>query len=483
MSTAVGQIGAQRRGWTRYQAYLVFILLAVSICNYVDRGILPLLQELLKAELKLRDGDLGLLTGPFFACFYALSAIPLARLAERFNRVRLLAGMVALWSGMTALCGLASNLPSLIAFRLGVGFAEGGGVPVSHSLLSDNFPQRQRGLAMAVLSAAQPTAAMIAPIIGATIATVWGCRAAFVTVGLSGMVLALPVLMLREPRDAKRSAVDASSGSDGPRSLIADVRWLFANKAYRWLFVAGAFMGMGNGGVGVFLVSYLMRAHERTLVEAGSVLGLIGAMGLVGTLIGGYAADRFAGERGRSYPLVCAIGALAAAILYLAAFAQAAWLPAAGLILAAGVATDLKNGPNFAAVQNIAPARMRATAAGVYMLGPTLIGFSIGPPLSGFLSDAFASFLYAGPAGTFETLCGAGRGGLKITEACRAASAAGLTTALTIVTFAYFGAALAFYICSRSFNHRAEAEGSVGLDRSAASIEATNKRSPTNAGE
>ena len=450
---AADQSGGGRRFWTRYQSFLVAVLLSVTICNYIDRGILPLLQELIKADLNLRDSDLGLLSGPFFASFYALSAIPMARLAERVNRVRLLAGIMTLWSGLTALCGMASNLAALIAFRLGVGFAEGGCVPITHSLLSDNFPLRQRGLAMAVLSAAQPAAAVITPIIGATIATIWGWRAAFVTMGLCGILLAVPVLFLREPRD-KPSATGKLLPSRS--SLMTDVRWLFANKAYRWLFIAGAFMGMGNGGVGVFLISYMMRAHERTLVEAGSVLGLLGAMGLLGTLVGGYLADRLSGERGRSYPLVCAVGALAAGVLYLTAFAQSAWLPVFGLLLMAGIATDLKNGPNFAAVQNIAPPRMRATAAGVYMLGPTLIGFSVGPPLSGFLSDAFAARLFASPEGSYDTLCRASTVADQVQQMCSAASAQGLTYALLIATLTYFAAAFAYWMCSRTFAPHAE---------------------------
>lgn len=436
------------RFWTPYQAGLVITLLAVSICNYIDRGILPTLQELIKKDLELSDGSLGLLSGPFFASFYALSAIPMARLSEHVNRVRLLAGILTLWSGLTALCGLATSMGQMIAFRLGVGFAEGGCVPISHSLLSDNFPLRQRGLAMAVLSAAQPAAAVITPIVAATIATIWGWRAAFVVLGLCGILLAIPVLALRETRDRQ-----PGSQVKRPRSsLAADVRWLFSNPAYRWLFVAGAFMGMGNGGVGVFLVSYTMRMHDRTLVEAASIFGLIGAMGLVGTIVGGYAADRFAGTRGRSYPLVCAIGAAASAVLYLGAFTQGAWLPAIAFLLAAGIATDVKNGPNFAAVQNISPPRMRATAAGVYMLGPTLIGFSVGPPLTGFLSDAFAARLFQSGAGIYETVCSASRITDAVSGACKAASASGLTYALMIVTFAYVGAAIAFYLCSRSFS-------------------------------
>ena len=436
--------------WTFGQGYLVAALLLVSICNYADRGILALVQEPLKAELGLRDADLGLISGPAFAMLYALAGIPLARLAERVDRVRLLAAMTAIWSAFTALCGVAGNLASLIAFRLGVGFAEGGGVPISHSLLSDSFRLRQRGLAMAVLSAGQPAAAMLTPVVAAYVASVWGWRTTFFVIGLPGLLLALLVITtLRDPRTAPARKEAAAT----PHSLIADLRWLFGNRSYAWLYVAGAFMGMGNGGVGVFLVSFIMREHERTLLEAGTVMGFIGLMGLLGTIVGGYLADRFTGARGRSYPLVCAIGAFVAALMYWLAFAQAAWSGAMAFLLLAGIATDIKNGPNFAAVQNIPPPRMRATAAAIYMTGPTLIGFSIGPPLTGFLSDHFAAAQFASAGGgSFEALCSAGGAAVgAASAACADASAAGLTRALMIVNLAYVASAFAFWRCSRHF--------------------------------
>ncbi len=119
------------RWWTGHQITVLTLLLLASVFNYVDRQIMPVLQELVKEDLSLSDSQLGMITGPAFAIFYSLAGLPIARLAERFNRVGLLSGAVGLWSGMTALCGAATNVPMLVAARFGVGLGEGGCVPVS----------------------------------------------------------------------------------------------------------------------------------------------------------------------------------------------------------------------------------------------------------------------------------------------------------------------------------------------------------------
>jgi len=433
------------RRWTRRQILVLSLLLLATIFNYVDRQILPLLQELVKADMALSDSQLGLITGPAFAIFYAISGLPIARLAERFNRVTLMGGVVALWSGMTALCGAAMNVPMLMAARFGVGLGEGGCVPVSHSLMSDTFSARQRGFAMSILSTAQPIAGVMTPLAAGYIAYNYGWRAAFIVIGSLGLVLAATiVLSLRDPRaKSTPNAVPRPL----PESFRKDFVWLFRNRAYVWLFVAGAFMGIGNVGIGTFLASVVIRAHSLTLAEASSFLALNGLMGLIGTFIGGYLADRFAGDRGQSYPLVCSAGALLAGIIYLIAFVQGNWIAAASFLLAAGIATDLKNGPNFAAIQNLAPSRMRATAAAVYMLAATLIGSGVGPPLAGVLSDYFANVAYGGG---FAEQCTATGLSAQL-EKCKAASAEGLVSALKSVAFAYFASATAFYMCSRSY--------------------------------
>ena len=190
--------------WRPYQIYLVGLLLLVTVSNYLDRIVIGVLQEPIKIELGLTDRQLGLLTGPAFALFYSVAGIPVARLAERANRAHVLGAAIAVWSVMTALCGTAKNYAVLLLCRVGVGMGEGGCIPVSHSLLADNFSMRQRGVVMSIVSAAPSVATILAPIIGGLVAEYYGWRMAFLIVGLPGLLLAVLVwFTIREPRTAR----------------------------------------------------------------------------------------------------------------------------------------------------------------------------------------------------------------------------------------------------------------------------------------
>jgi MFS transporter, Spinster family, sphingosine-1-phosphate transporter len=444
---------AESRRWRPYQIYLIIILTLVSTSNYMDRMIVPILQEVIKADLQLTDTQLGLLTGPAFALLYSMSGIPIARLAERVNRRKLLSVVVALWSAMTALCGLAPSYFFLAMCRVGVGMGEGGCIPISHSLISDYFRPNQRGLAMAIFSTSAPIAGILIPIAGAYVAHIWGWRVAFMVVGLPGLLVSLLVFRtLREPR------VEGGGDSmvverEAHQSFRADLKWLMNSRAFVYLFLAGAFTGLGNMGTAVFIVSFFSRVHEFTIVQAGSVVALNGVMGLIGTFVGGYFADRYASPAGRSYPIVCAVGMAMAFVFYLAALYVDGWMLALGFVLIANIGTDLKNGPAFATVQNIAPVRMRATAAALYMFAATLIGTGFGPLIVGTLSDVFAQHVFAF-AGDFTQSCPGGRapaGAIAdLARACAEASALGLRRAMAVICFMYIGATVTFFLAARS---------------------------------
>jgi predicted MFS family arabinose efflux permease len=351
---------------------------------------------------------------------------------------------------MTAMTGMANSLAVLVLCRFGVGAGEGGGVPTSHSLLSDYFPRNQRGMAMAVLSMGAPIAGILMPLVGGYVAHVWGWRVAFFTLGGGGVVLAAIIyLVLRDPR-----TVSAMPQSE-PQPFIRDLRWLFANPAYAWLFVAGALMGIGQGGFGVFLPSFLMRVHGLDLVESGGILAIGGIVGVVGTFAGGYLADRFGSGRGQSYPLVCALSAILTAIGYLGALYSSAWIAVFAFLVLAMCTSDMKTGPNYAAVQNLVPVRMRATAAAVFMIAATLIGSSIGPLLAGVVSDLVADTEFPARFGEFLTACPGGRApdgaAAALVEACRSAGSTGLETGLKVIGVAYIGSALAFLMCAKYF--------------------------------
>ena len=446
-------VRGEGKRWRPYQIYLIVVLTLVSTSNYMDRMIVPILQEVIKADLKLTDTQLGLLTGPAFALLYSVSGIPIARLAERVNRRKLLSAVIALWSGMTALCGLAPNYFLLAMFRAGVGMGEGGCIPISHSLISDYFRPNQRGLAMAIFSTAAPIAGILIPIAGAYVAHIWGWRVAFMGVGLPGLLVALLVLRtLREPR-VERDRDGQVAETEQHQSFGADLKWLINSRAFVYIFLAGGFTGLGNMGTSVFMVSFFSRVHDFTIVQAGSVVAMNGVMGLIGTFVGGYFADRYASAAGRSYPIVCAVGMAMAFVFYLGALYVDGWMLALGLVLLANIGTDLKNGPAFATVQNIVPIRMRATGAAVYMFAATLIGSGLGPLIVGTLSDIFAQNVFA-LAGDFTQSCPGGRApagaSLDLARACADASALGLRRAMAVICLMYIGATVTFVMAARN---------------------------------
>jgi len=204
---------ASAYGW-----YALGVLVLVYMLNFIDRQILSILANDIKADLGLTDADLGFLYGTAFAVFYSLFGIPLGRLADGWHRVRLLTMGLALWSLMTAVSGLARNATALTLARVGVGVGEATASPCAYSLIADWFPARMRGLAIGIYSSGLFIGSGLSLLIGGAIVEGWnsawpqggplglvGWQAAFMGVGLPGLLLALWVYSLREP---VRGAID-----------------------------------------------------------------------------------------------------------------------------------------------------------------------------------------------------------------------------------------------------------------------------------
>ncbi len=219
-----------------YSWYVLSVLVVVYILNFIDRQIVSILAVDIKADLGLTDGDMGFLGGAAFAVFYALFGIPLGRLADNWSRVRLLSIGLTLWSAMTALSGFAQNQITLTFARMGVGVGEATASPTAYSLISDYFPKKQRATALAIYSSGLYLGGGISLFIGAWIVKAWnasypsggpmglvGWQAAFLTVGVPGLIVALWVATLREP---VRGAMDgvASPSSPAPfRQFVQDL--------------------------------------------------------------------------------------------------------------------------------------------------------------------------------------------------------------------------------------------------------------------
>ncbi|HMO76356.1 MAG TPA: MFS transporter [Sphingopyxis sp.] len=372
---------------------MLWVLLIVYIFNFLDRQIVNILAEPIKGELGLSDTELGLLAGPAFAVFYAVLGIPIARYADKdgTNRVRLIALALAIWSAMTAVCGLAQNFVQLLLARIGVGIGEAGCTPAAHSLITDSVKPEKRSSAIAFYGMGVPIGSLLGLIIGGIVNDLYGWRIALMLVGVPGLLLALIVLfVLREPRHLK--PVEAA-GVARPAQLSTGeaMREIFNSRAFVYILIAAsvtAFLGYGKA---LWTISFFIRSHGLSTTEAGLAMAVVlGLAGVFGTWFGGKMADIF-GSRDKKHILTFpAYGmAVAAPVLFLGYYMEN-WLVAVALLIVPTVLNSAYYGPAYACVQGLVRPQARAVAASIMLFGQNLIGLGFGPFLFGVLSDMLA---------------------------------------------------------------------------------------------
>lgn len=366
-------------------ARVLVILLLAYILNFLDRQILGILAQPIKADLHLSDSQFGAIGGLAFALLYSALGIPLALIADRTSRSVVVAGALALWSGFTALCGLAQSSTQLFLLRLGVGVGEAGGVAPSYALIADYFPPERRGRALAIYSLGIPIGLACGTLAGAYLAALISWRAAFVTMGVAGVALA-PVMLL-----LVRDLPKADRASEGGHAPLRQVFPLLARKPSFWLLAfASSFSSLSGYGLALWTPSVLMRSYGLSLVTTGQFLAsllLIG--GTAGVFGGGWLADRLGSLDRRWYPRLPAIAWLITAPSFVLAFTSHGLFLIWPLLLIPNALNILWLGPVTTAVQHLAPQRMRATASASFLLINNLIGLGAGPLLIGVLSDHF----------------------------------------------------------------------------------------------
>ena len=358
------------------------LLLLAYILNFLDRQMLGILAQPIKADLHLSDAQFGAIGGVAFALLYSALGIPLAYLADKTSRSAVVAGSLAVWSGFTALCGIAGGFGQLFLYRVGVGVGEAGGVAPAVALISDYFPPERRARAMAIYYLGVPIGLAGGTFIGAFIAHAVSWRAAFLVMGIAGLVLA-PVLRLLV-RDPVRP-----SGS-GERAPIGQVFPILARKPAFWLlsFAASASSVCGYG-LALWTPSVMMRSFGLDLLSTGEFLAsLLLVGGCVGVFAGGWLADRFGGRDRGWYAKLPAIAWLLSIPAWgFGLFAPNLWV-AWPLLLAGNAVNILWLSPVTTAVQHLVPRAMRSTAAASFLLINNLIGLGVGPWLMGRISDA-----------------------------------------------------------------------------------------------
>lgn len=450
------------------RAYALGMLLAIYTSNFIDRSIVNILGQAIKTDLALSDVQLGLLSGITFAALYSTLGIPIARLAERHNRVAIIAISLALWSGFTALCGLATSFVFLLVARVGVGIGEAGCSPAAQSLISDYYPPERRATALSVYALGLPLGILFGALAGGWLAQSLGWRAAFAIVGLPGLVLALLTwLTVREP---PRGRHDPQPLSTATPPLADVVRRLFAKPAFTPMLIGVTLAAFGLYGSGAFFVPFLLRGgFGLDLASAATAYGLLlGSAAAVGVALGGVSAD-WAGRRDRRmYAAIPGIAFLVASPLFVATLLQTELIAMAVLAIVPLVLQHLFFGPTYAITHNMVEARMRASATALLFLPATLIGLGFGPPFVGWLSDMIAADAFA--AGDFTALCPGGTAGAgagpSLAAACMRASFQGVQWALIFTLGAIYPLAGIFYLrAARTLRRDLSAMAEHGSDR------------------
>jgi predicted MFS family arabinose efflux permease len=370
-----------------YKRFALAMLTAVYALNFIDRQILVILQEPIKADMGLSDAQLGLLSGFAFAVIYVTAGIPIAYWADRGNRRNVISLAVAVWSGMTAVSGLAQNYGQLLLARIGVGLGEAGGSPPAHSMISDYYPPEQRATALSIYSTGIYIGILLGFLFGGVIAEAFGWRTAFMVVGLPGVLFALFLrFALKEPL---RGRWDNPAAAHGPQPGLKQTMALLRDRPSFWYIALGSafasYVAYGNGN---FLPSFLIRNHNMSIAEVGTVLALVsGVSGALGTFLGGYLSDRYGTKDKRWYLWIPMLGIALAYFPYLNMLLTDNISSGLTLVFFALILNSFYLGPCIALSHALVEPGMRALTSAVLFFVLNMIGLGLGPFLTGLVSD------------------------------------------------------------------------------------------------
>lgn len=414
-SAPVGQVAQDNPYASRKKAYYALVILTIVYSfNFIDRQLLAILQEAIKADLLLSDSQLGLLTGFAFAAFYVTAGIPIARWADRGNRRDIVALSLFVWSFMTAISGLVNNYIQLLLARIGVGIGEAGGSPPSHSIISDIFPPNKRASAIGFYSMGVSVGILFGFLAGGWLNEFFGWRVAFLVVGAPGILLAVVVRMsipepirgLTEKRQVSNQAV--------PLGQVVSVLW--SRRSFRHLAMGAGLNAFAGYSISNWTASFMIRSHGMTTGELGTWLSMtIGLGGAVGVFCGGLLADRLAPRDKRWYAWLPALAGFICLPFMTAVYLVANPYTALLMGVVPGILFNVYLGNTIATTHSLVGLRMRALSSAILFLVINTIGLGLGPWSIGLLSDYLEpqlgaeslryAMLYLLPAVMFWSAC------------------------------------------------------------------------------
>ena len=386
-------------GTQRYRTYVLSALTLIYIMNFVDRGLLAVVGPDLVPELGISDTQFGLLTGFGFALLYTIVGIPLARYADKAHRVWIMSVCVSLWSLMTALCGLATEVTVgsvtigafwiLLMCRVGVGIGEAGCTPPANSLIADYYAPRDRSQALGVYAMGVTLGTMFANLIGGWVTDAFDWRTAFFVVGLPGLLLAAVFkLTVKEP---PRGYTDPTGTQSKEQVTFREAMSELTTKPAFWLMTGGATVAAFCGyGISSFQSIFLVRAHEITAGEAAIWINApVSLSSAIGTFVTGWLATKLYKKHPGAIAWLPAAGLALSVPFYVFAFTTQNLLYAAIGLIIAGFVKYGYLAAQYTIGQGVVSMRVRATATAVLLFVVNLIGYGFGPLFIGAISDIF----------------------------------------------------------------------------------------------
>lgn len=361
---------------TGYRRYALGLLLAVNLLNYIDRQVLYAVFPLIKSSLQISDTSLGLL-GSAFMVVYMCTAPLFGWLGDRGNRVRLAAGGLGIWSVATMLAGIASGYSQLLGARSLVGIGEASFGTVAPGMLADYFPQEKRGRILSWFYLAIPVGSALGYLLGGVIGGRYGWQSAFLMVGAPGLLLMLPLALLKTVEPPQ----DKQAGAGGYGELLH-------NRSFVLNTLAMTAMTFALGGMAQWLPTFLHRVHGLG-VERGNLLfgGLTVVAGIVGTLAGGWLGDYCQHRRADGYLLVSGWGFICGIPAALVALTATDLTTALAGIFVAELCLFLNTGPLNTVIVNVTRHDMRAKAFAANIFIIHALGDAVSPTFIGLLSD------------------------------------------------------------------------------------------------
>jgi predicted MFS family arabinose efflux permease len=420
-----------------YRHYVLALLTGIYAVNVIDRFVVSIVTEQLKAVFNVSDTWIGLLSGVGFALVYAILGIPIAYVADRKNRRNIVAGSLALFSAATLACGVAARFSQLLIARLVVGIGEAGTSPPSHSMISDLYGPKSRATALGIFSAGPNIGMLTAFVFGGWITSVFGWRATFLTAGVPGIVLTL--LLLFTVNEPVRGLHDLRYSLNSVAPTVSEVfRFLSRRRSFVHLTVASALWCFVGYGTTQWAAPFLIRVHGLDVKTVGTIVGLfLGIGGGAGALLGGLLGSHLGALRPRYYMLAPMVASLVALPSSLGFFLIHSTPLAIAFFAIPSMTTTFFFANCLAAMQSLVPVRMRAMTSAIYLSVVTIVGLAFGPTTVGLLSD-------------FYRRAWIDTSSIASAAAQHYAGAEGLRWALVTCSVVSLWAAFHFYLASRS---------------------------------